>query len=158
VKLIELLQRSEGKTLEFKRDLQASPEGALKTLGRIRQHGWGNTLDRRRGLFAERVCGVSDVLKAEERLANLIADSTIHPQLVPDIEVANWRNSSLLVVTGLPQQHAPPSSHQYSGPKPGRLSASGRRIRRAATAQIDELKRLNRMGSFDEDGNAKSEL
>ena len=31
MKLIELLQRSEGKTLEFKRDL-SSPEGALKTL------------------------------------------------------------------------------------------------------------------------------
>lgn len=32
MKLVELLQRNEGKTLEFKRDL-SSPEGALKSLG-----------------------------------------------------------------------------------------------------------------------------
>ncbi len=97
---------------------------------------------------SRRVCGVSDVLKAEERLANLIADS-IHPQLVPDIEVANWRNLSLLVVRVYPSNTRP--HHLVSlGPETGTFVRVGSTNRRAATAQIDELKRLNRMDSFDE--------
>lgn len=97
---------------------------------------------------SRRVCGVGDVLKAEERLANLIADS-IRPQLVPDIEVANWRNLSLLVVQVYPSNTRP--HHLISlGPETGTFVRVGSTNRRAATAQIDELKRLNRMDSFDE--------
>lgn len=146
MKLIELLQRSEGKTLEFKRDL-SSPEGALKTLVAFANTAGGTLLI---GVEdgSRRVCGVSDVLKAEERLANLIADS-IRPQLVPDIEVANWRNLSLLVVQVYPSNTRP--HHLISlGPETGTFVRVGSTNRRAATAQIDELKRLNRMDSFDE--------
>lgn len=64
MKLIELLQRSEGKTLEFKRDL-SSPEGALKTLVAFANTAGGTLLIGVEDC-SRRVCGVSDVLKAEE--------------------------------------------------------------------------------------------
>ncbi len=84
---------------------------------------------------------VRGVLKAEERLANLIADS-IRPQLVPDIEVANWRNLSVLAVRVYPSNTRP--HHLISlGPETGTFVRVGSTNRRAATAQIDELKRLN---------------
>ena len=78
--LVSLLSRPEGKTLEFKRDL-SSPEGALKTIVAFANTSGGALLigieDGARG-----VKGVPDVLKEEERLANLIADN-ISPKLVP---------------------------------------------------------------------------
>ena len=95
MKLTELLRRREGKTLEFKRDL-SSPAGAIKTLVAFANTAGGILLI---GVEdgSRRVCGVSDVLKTEERLANLISDS-IRPQLVPDIEVVSWRKTNVLAV------------------------------------------------------------
>ena len=48
VKLVDLLQRSEGKTLEFKRDL-SSPDGPLKTLVASANTAGGTLLIGRRG-------------------------------------------------------------------------------------------------------------
>jgi ATP-dependent DNA helicase RecG len=85
VNLVELLQRDEGKTLEFKRDL-SSPEGVLKSLVAFANTSGGTILigveDK-----SKRVRGVPDVLATEERLANLVSDS-IRPRLIPEIEVA----------------------------------------------------------------------
>ena len=82
--LIEVLQKPEGKTLEYKRDL-SSPEGLLKTLVAFANTAGGilaiGIEDRTR-----RVTGVPDVLATKERLANIIADS-IRPRLVPEIEI-----------------------------------------------------------------------
>src|SRR5262245_46698554 len=104
MKLTSLLRRGEGKTLEFKRDL-SSPEGALKTLVAFANTAGGTLLigveDGTR-----RVCGIADVLKTEERLANLIADS-IRPQLVPDIEVMTWRNLNVIAVIVYPSNTRP---------------------------------------------------
>ena len=65
---------------------------------------------RCRGWFTKSLWNF-DVLKAEEQLANLIADS-INPQLVPDIEVVNWRNLNVLAVTVYPSNTRP---HHLAG-------------------------------------------
>src|SRR3972149_4637181 len=102
--LVDLLKRQEGKTLEYKRDL-SSPEGALKTLV-----AFANTAG---GVFAlgvlkreSPVLGGPDVLTAEERLANLVAD-LIRPRLVPDIEIVPWRKTHVLVVQVYPSAARP---------------------------------------------------
>jgi predicted HTH transcriptional regulator len=115
VKLTDLLQRSEGKTLEFKRDL-SSPDGALKTLVAFANTAGGTLLV---GVEdgSRRVCGIEDVLRMEERLANLIADS-IRPQLIPDIEVVSWRNLNVIAVKVYP-----------SNTRPRRVSTTVRHLR-----------------------------
>ena len=146
MKLTELLLRREGKTLEFKRDL-SSPTGALKTLIAFANTSGGTLLI---GVEdgSRRVCGVSDVLKAEERLANLISDS-IRPQLVPDIEVMSWRKLNVLAVEIHPSGTRP--HHLVSlGVDAGTFVRVGSTNRKAGAAQIDHLNRLTRMDSFDE--------
>lgn len=64
--LIELLQRPEGKTLEYKGDL-SSPDGLLKTLVAFATAGGVLAVGIEDG--TRRVIGVPDVLAAEERLA-----------------------------------------------------------------------------------------
>ena len=70
--LIELLERPEGKTLEFKRDL-SSPDTALKAIVAFANTAGGTLLigveDKSR-----HVRGVSNPLNLEERVANLISD------------------------------------------------------------------------------------
>ncbi len=65
-----LIQRTEGKTLEFKRDL-SSPEGPLRTIVAFANTAGGTLVigvdDQTRS-----VLGVDDPLGLEERLANLI--------------------------------------------------------------------------------------
>jgi predicted HTH transcriptional regulator len=83
VRLVELLKRPEGKTLEFKRDV-SSPEGILKTLVAFANTAGGTVVI---GVEdgSKNVRGVPDVLTAEEKLANLVSD-LIRPRLIPDIE------------------------------------------------------------------------
>jgi predicted HTH transcriptional regulator len=84
VDLLDLLRRSEGKTLEFKRDL-SSPAGALKSIVAFANTSGGVLLvgveDETRS-----VRGVPDPLDLEERLANLISDR-ITPRLLPELEI-----------------------------------------------------------------------
>ena len=82
--LVALLKRTEGKTLEFKRDL-SSPEGILKCLVAFANTAGGIVVI---GVEdgSKNVRGVPDVLASEEKLANLVSDS-IRPRLIPDIEV-----------------------------------------------------------------------
>ena len=93
--LLELLKPPEGKTLEYKRG-RSSPQGIQKTLV-----AFANTAGGILVVWVENgtghVLGVPDVLAAEERLANLVAD-TIRPRLVPDIEIVPWRKTHVLVV------------------------------------------------------------
>lgn len=146
MRLVELLQANEGKTLEFKRDL-SSPEGVLKSLTAFANTAGGVIIV---GVEdgSRRVCGVPDVLKAEERLANLVADS-ICPRLVPDIDVVPWRALNVLVIEVYPSNTRPHYLAQL-GPEAGVFVRVGSTNRRADPAQIEELKRLSRMDSFDE--------
>jgi predicted HTH transcriptional regulator len=138
--LADLLRRPEGKTLEYKRDL-SSPDGVLKTLVAFANTAAGTVvLGIENG--SRRVRGVSQVLEAEEKLANLIAD-TIRPRLAPDIEAVPWRNLNLLVVQVFPSNTRPHYIERL-GPDAGVFVRVGSTNRRADAVQIEELKRVNR--------------
>jgi ATP-dependent DNA helicase RecG len=156
VKLQDLFQRHEGKTLGFKRDL-SSPEGVLKSLVAFANTSGGILLV---GVEdgSRRVAGVADVLKAEERLASLIVDS-IRPALLPELEVLSWRGLQVLAVEVHPSALRP-HYLQSLGAEAGVFVRVGSTNRRAGPAQIEELKRWARMESFDEEPfpAAKSEV
>ena len=146
MKLEDILRRSEGKTLEFKRDL-SSPKGILKSLVAFSNTAGGTMLI---GVAdgTRTVLGLEDVRKEEERLANLIADS-IAPQVLPDIEVVSWRNRELLAVEIFPSNTRP---HHLKAlwPEEGTFIRIGSTNRKADPAQVAELKRIVRMDCFDE--------
>jgi ATP-dependent DNA helicase RecG len=107
----------------IKRDL-SSPEGALKTIVAFANTSGGALLigieDGARG-----VKGVPDVLKEEERLANLIADN-ISPKLVPSIEVIAWRKTHVLGVEIYPSSNRPHHLNRL-GPEEGVFGRVGSR-------------------------------
>ena len=93
-KIKQLITSSEGKTLEFKRDL-SSPRPVLKTLVAFANTAGGRLIvgvddDRR-------VVGVADPLDEEERICSLIADS-IAPRLVPNVELMTVEGKTVVVV------------------------------------------------------------
>jgi predicted HTH transcriptional regulator len=144
--LTGLLRRSEGKTLEYKRDL-SSPEGVLRTFVAFANTAGGTLLV---GVEdgTKRVRGIQDVLGAEERIANIISDG-IRPRLIPDIEIIPWRNLQLIAVQIYPSNTRPHYLVRL-GQEEGVFIRVGSTNRRADQAQIEELRRLNRIGSFDE--------
>ena len=97
---------------------------------------------------SKNVRGLADVLAAEERLASLISDS-ISPRLVPDIDVIAWRNLNLLAVQVYPSSTRPHHFERF-GPEAGVFVRVGSTNRRAEAPQIEEMRRWNRMDSFDE--------
>src|SRR5476651_191769 len=102
--IIQTLKATEGKTLEFKRDL-SSPDGVLRTLVAFANTSGGILVigveDKTR-----HVRGVTDPLLLEERLANIISDS-ISPRLVPNIELSPWRDTYLILVQVYPSNSRP---------------------------------------------------
>lgn len=144
--LASLLTRNEGKGLEFKRDL-SSPDGVLRSLIAFANTAGGTLLigveDGTR-----HVRGVADALAAEERLANLIADC-IYPSLIPDIEIVPWRKRNVLAVQVYPSNTRPHYLKRL-GPDQGAFIRVGSSNRKADAVQIQELRSLNRPGSFDE--------
>ena len=144
--LIELLKRSESKTLEFKRDL-SSPDSVLRTIVAFANTAGGVLLlgveDATRN-----VRGIAEPLTMEERLANLISDSIL-PRLIPDIEILPWRRNHVLAV----QVHPSPGRPHYltsAGPEGGVYVRVGSTNRRADRELIDELRRFARGETFDE--------
>jgi predicted HTH transcriptional regulator len=144
--LIDLLKRPEGKTLEFKRDL-SSPLGVLRTIVAFANTAGGVLLlgveDR-----TAHVRGVSDALALEERIANLISDS-IAPRIVPDIEILPWRRTQVLAIQVYPS-YARPHYLVKGGLEKGTYVRVGSTNRRADTELIEELRRVARGESFDE--------
>jgi ATP-dependent DNA helicase RecG len=119
--LVTILSRTEGKTLEFKRDL-SSPEGALKALVAFANTSGGiMVVGVEDG--TKKIRGVRDVLAEEERLANMIADS-ISPKLIPSMEVMPWRKSHVLAVEIYPSPNRPHYLNRL-GPGGGRFSSRG---------------------------------
>ena len=136
--LIGLLQRPEGKTLEFKRDL-SSPEKVLHTL-----IAFANTAG---GLLVigvengtKRVRGLLDPLKEEERLASLISDR-IAPRLIPTVDVIAWRSAQLIVVEVFPSSNRPHYLKNL-GPEEGVFVRIGSTNRKADAALTQELRRM----------------
>ena len=146
MRLVELLKRNEGKTLEFKRDL-SSPESILKCLVAFANTAGGTVVI---GVEdgSKNVRGVPDVLASEEKLANLVSDS-IRPRLIPDIEVVPWRNLNVLAVQVYPSNTRPHYLERV-GPEDGVFIRVGSTNRKAEALQIEELKRLNWRTAFDE--------
>lgn len=143
---MELLKRPEGKTLEFKRDL-SSPDGVLRSLVAFANTAGGTLL-----IGVEdgtgHVRGIQDPLEAEERLANLISDSIL-PRLVPELETLPWRSTQVLAV----QVYPSPSRPHYlksQGPEDGVLVRVGSTNRRADCELIEELRRVVRGETYDE--------
>lgn len=143
--LERLLSMSEGKTLEFKRDL-SSKRPVLRTLSAFANTAGGTIVF---GIEdSGRVRGVGDPLAFEERLASIVSDG-IAPRLVPDIDVIAWRGVNLVVVTVYPGPLRP--YHVRSeGAEDGSYVRVGSTNRRADEALRAELARTARGESFDE--------
>jgi ATP-dependent DNA helicase RecG len=146
VDLVTILSRSEGKTLEFKRDL-SSPLGVLKAIVAFANTSGGVVvLGVEDG--TKKVTGIRDVLTEEERLANLISDS-ISPKLVPSMEVMPWRKTQILAVEIYPSPNRPHYLNRL-GPAEGVFVRVGSTNRRADPILIEEMRRYNQVSSFDE--------
>jgi predicted HTH transcriptional regulator len=146
MKLEDLLKQPEGKTLEFKREL-VSTEPLLRSVVAFANTAGGTILfgveDRTR-----RVLGVKDPLDLEARLANAISDS-IRPRLAPEIAVLPWRKTHLVATRVYPGVGRPYYVAAL-GPDQGVFIRVGSTNRRADRTMVEELRRLARSESFDE--------
>lgn len=144
--ITDLLKQSEGKTLEFKRDL-SSPAGVLRTVIAFANTAGGVVLigveDGTR-----HVRGVSDPLGVEERLASVLSDG-IAPRLVPDIEILPWRNTNVVAVQVYPSPNRP-HYLKAAGMDAGVYLRVGSTNRRADDDLIAEMQRASLGKSFDE--------
>ena len=143
MRIDDLLAASEGKRLEFKRDL-SSTRPILRTLCAFANTAGGTLVI---GVDDDRtVRGLADPLDLESRLTNLIHDS-LNPRLVPEIDVVGWRSTHIVVVTV-----------HLSSSRPHRLNADGDTVyvrlgssnRQADSDLIAEMQRSVRFESFDE--------
>ena len=144
--LTETLLKPESKTLEFKRNL-SSPNGFLRTIVAFANTAGGTVVI---GVEdgTHHVCGITNALAMEERVASLISDS-IAPHLLPDIEILNFRNEQLLAVEVYPSPGRP-HFLKSAGPKAGVLVRVGSTNRHADAELIAELRRYARGEAFDE--------
>ena len=144
--LLETLQRPEGKTLEFKRDL-SSPEGVLRSIVAFANTAGGTLLigidDKVRRLRSLENC-----LDQEERLASLISDS-ISPRLVPDLEILSQGKAQILAVHVYPSSLRP-HHLKREGEDTGTFVRVGSTNRRADREMREEMRRHSRGESFDE--------
>ena len=144
--LLDALRHTEGKTLEFKRDL-SSPAGLLRTVVAFANTAGGVVLvgveDGTR-----HVRGVADPFALEERIASLITDS-IAPRLLPDLEILAYRKTHVVAV----QVHPSPARPHHlvsAGVQAGTYVRVGSTNRRADDALIAEMQRFARGEAFDE--------
>ena len=144
--LIALLTQTEGKTLEFKRDL-SSPEPLLRTIVAFANTSGGVILigveDGTRS-----VRGVSDPLALEERVASLVSD-TVRPQLIPDIEIIAYRRTHVVAIAIWPSP-ARPHHVAREGKERGVYVRVGSTNRRADDSMVAEMARFARGEGFDE--------
>src|SRR6056297_610276 len=85
-KIDTLLQKEEGKQLEFKRDLTSSKK-LMKTIVAFANSSGGTVVI---GVEdgTKSVVGIENILDEEERLSNIIADS-ISTRIVPNVEIVS---------------------------------------------------------------------
>lgn len=144
--LEHILRRTEGKTLEFKRDA-SSPGPILKTVCAFANTAGGTLLigiEDRTGA----VLGVENPLDTEERLASIIADG-ISPRLVPSIELLPWRDTRVLAVNVYPGPSRPYSVTSGSGTASAYVRV-GSTNRIADDALMAEMGRSARNIGYDE--------
>ena len=146
MKLTEILRRTEGKNLEFKRDL-SSPAEFLRTVVAFANTAGGVILigvEHR----TRHIRGVSDPLDLEERVVNLISDS-IKPRLLPDVELLSYRNIQVVAVEVFPSP-ARPHYMEREGLQLGTYARVGSCNRLADAALVAEMRRFATGESFDE--------
>jgi ATP-dependent DNA helicase RecG len=143
----ELLQKHEGKTVEFKRDV-SSPESIIHTIIAFANTAGGTILigveDK-----TKTIRGITDPLAVEEKLVNVISD-TISPRLIPSIEIISWRGKQLLAIEVFPSPSRPHFRTQV-GEEKGVFVRIGSSNRKADSRTIMELHRARRHQSFDEE-------
>lgn len=140
-----LLAREEGKTLEFK--LNCSPLARIVRTTVAFANTAGGTILIGVEDETKSAVGVQEPLEDEERLANAFADS-ISPTLLPDIQIQSWRDRELIVVT-VPHNVGPYYLHA-EGPDEGVYIRLGSTNRQAGPELVQDLRRLARNTSFDE--------
>lgn len=143
--ITSLLQRPEGKTLEFKRDL-SSPERVVSTIIAFANTSGGTVLI---GIddATHDILGITHPHEEEEKLANIIADR-ISPRLVPEIEIVAYRGKSLLAVVVHPSSNRP--YHIGDSTTSGTYVRVGSTNRQADVELVAEMARFARGESFDE--------
>ena len=143
--LAHLLVQSEGKTLEFKRDL-SSLKRILRTVVAFANTSGGTLLIGVDDTTHD-VRGVRNAREEEERLTNLVTDS-ISPQLVPDVELLRYREEMVLGVAVYPSPRRP----HYLGdsPETGTYVRVGSTNRIADRDLVAEMRRVSRGEGFDE--------
>lgn len=140
-----LVSDSEGKTLEFKRDLSGR-RNVLRTLC-----AFSNTAGGALVFGVEdsgSVTGVADALAFEQQVASIVSDG-VAPRMVPDIDIVSWRGMQLVVVTVYPGPGRP--YHVVGeGAELGAYVRVGSTNRRADAPLRAELARVVRGESYDE--------
>jgi predicted HTH transcriptional regulator len=143
--IIKLLQKGEGKTLEFKREVSAA--NLLKTVISFANTSGGVIL---MGVGDNgTICGVKDTLKVEEQISSLIYDS-IEPRIIPDIEMISWRNKQVLAIE-ISHGNQWPFFLRSKGVEKGTFIRIGSTNRLAGPEIIAELKRHASNKCFDEE-------
>ncbi len=141
--LTDLINRPEGKNLEFKRDL-SSLRPILRTLVAFANTAGGTLVIGREDDGS--LCGVDDVLRAEEQLANAIADA-VRPQMTPEIESCTVDGKNLLIVK-VPHWLGP-FYLAKEGPERGAYIRLGSTNRQAGPEFLAEIQRAKEGQSFD---------
>lgn len=145
--LESFLARSEGKRLEFKRDL-SSPTPFLKTVVAFANTAGGTIVVGVTDQTKE-VIGVTKPLELEERIANLIHDG-VEPVVIPTIEIMAWRKKSVLSID-VALSSMRPHFMKKKGLEQGAYVRVGSTNRVADRLLIEELKRSVQNRSFDEE-------
>jgi ATP-dependent DNA helicase RecG len=143
MELEKLIAQPESKLLEFKRDL-SSLDPILKTIVAFANTAGGTLII---GCSKDGIVGVKDVFKAEESLANSIADN-IRPPILPEIEIATLQGKDLLVIK-VAYWKAPFYLKREGMPK-GVYIRLGSTSRPAGAELLAELQRTVLMQSFDQ--------
>jgi ATP-dependent DNA helicase RecG len=141
----ELLQQTEGKTLEFKENTK-SLDRIVHTIIAFANTAGGKILIGVRDKTKE-IIGLHDPVEEEMRLANTIAES-IEPLFNPDIHVISWRKKEFLLIQ-VPHSVGPYYS-KSKGLKKGTYIRLGSTNRLADASILAELQRLEHNECFDE--------
>lgn len=147
--LIELLQKGEGKTLEYKQELSSkSHESLAKTVCAFANTAGGHILfgieDK-----TKYVVGVLNIQALEADLVNII-DTHITPKIIPDIEILPYQDKTILCVRIHPNSPLRPYYLSKKGGKKGTFIRIGSSNREADLQNIEELERISRNVSFEE--------
>lgn len=146
--LDELLTKEESKTLEFKENAQ-SIQKIIQTIVAFANTAGGILVIGVRDKTKE-VVGITNILEAEARIANAIADS-VEPLLIPSLQLHTWRGRDLLLVSV--SHNFGPYYLKSKGVNEGTYIRFGSTNRLADSATILEIQRWKAHKYFDEQPN-----